>query len=151
MKIWDREEGELTPPGGLNFSPPPAPGEANKFCYEANIITFGETDPVGDFEDEVTGATKSSSNVMGSHLSKAFTQLSGDYGWAQLEFGAGGGQSLPVIGVRLETRKKENNPSASYGFANAHSYKRNVEAYTELPRWENQFDRSIPQLPTDGR
>jgi hypothetical protein len=117
MRIWDREEGELTAAGKLDFSPKPPPGEANKFCYETNLISFGKAKEAGV------------SNVMGSVLSKSFENLAGDYGWAQLEFGKNGGESLPIIGLRLETRKKAGNSAASYGFANTHSYKRDSSAY----------------------
>jgi hypothetical protein len=143
MRIWDREEGELTAPGGLDFSPAPPPGQANQFCYETNVITFGKA--VNTFTDELTGEVLPLSNVMGSQLAKSFEKLSGDYGWAQLEFGASGGESLPVIGLRLETRKKEDNPAASYGFANAHSYKRDLRAYMETPAWETESNREDPE------
>ena len=146
MRVWDREEGELTTPGGLDFSPAPDGPGANQFCYETNIISFGEA--VDSFVDDVTGETRPISNVMKSQLAKSFDKLAGDYGWAQLEFGAAGGESLPVIGLRLETRKQAGNPAASYGFANAHSYKRNVKAYMVTPEngWEMQTDRTNPNL-----
>ncbi len=115
MRIWDREEGEFSIDEGLAFSPAPPGALSDQFCYETNIISFG---------DEAD-----SSSVVGSKLAKFFNKLPGDYGWGQLEFGAAGGESLPVIGLRLETRKKENNPGSSYGFANAHAYKRDLEAY----------------------
>ncbi len=143
MRLWDREEGELTAPGGLNFSPAPPPGQANQFCYETNVISFGKA--MNTFSDELTGETLPLSNVMGSQLSKSFDKLAGDYGWAQLEFGRNGGESLPVIGLRLETRKQAGNPAASYGFANAHSYKRDIRAYMEAPAWEIEPDREEPQ------
>ena len=117
MRIWDREEGEFSIDAGLAFSPAPPGALSDQFCYETNIISFGDQ--------------KDSSSVVNSKLAKFFSKLPGDYGWGQLEFGAAGGESLPVIGLRLETRKKERNPGSSYGFANAHAYKRNVQAYMD--------------------
>ena len=111
LNIWDREEYKANEIVNLQFSPPIPGAPGDKLCYETNVISFGD------------------SNVLGSQLRLEVpaTGLPGDNGWAELNFGLSGVEELPVLGMRVERRQKDT-IQASFGFANAHSFKRNTIA-----------------------
>jgi hypothetical protein len=68
LNIYDREENTTSTP--LDFSPPP-PTQTNSVCWEANVITFNN------------------SNVLGS-ANSANIPTSYEHGWLNLGFGASG-------------------------------------------------------------
>ncbi|WP_299873388.1 hypothetical protein [uncultured Cocleimonas sp.] len=109
--IWDREEFDA-PPEQVDdsFSPrePDQVSAQNRMCYEANILSFGQSDLFG-------------SNLRKSLFESDPSQLPGENGWAKLTFGTAGA-SLPVIGMRVETRNR-GDATVNYGFANDHAYK----------------------------
>lgn len=107
LNLWDREEFKAHSVTNLQFSPPIPGAPGDKLCYETNVISFGDSD------------------VLGSKLRLAVpaANLPGENGWAELNFGLSGNEELPVVGMRIERRQKDT-VEASYGFANAHSYKR---------------------------
>ena len=100
LDLWDREEYKEEDNYNNSFSPaePGSPGD--RMCYEANILSFGDSD------------------LFGSELRKSISALPGDYGWANVGFG---GASLPVIGMRVEQRNK-GDATVNYAFANDHAY-----------------------------
>lgn len=100
LAIWDREEYKETDTFTNAFSPAEPGEEGDRMCYEANILSFGESD------------------VFGSTLRKSIGTLPGDYGWANVGFG---GSALPVIGMRVEVRNK-GDATVNFGFANDHAY-----------------------------
>lgn len=100
LAIWDREEYKDANTLSNAFSPA-EPGEAgDRMCYEANILSFGESD------------------VFGSKVRKTIGTLPGKYGWANIGFG---GASLPVIGMRVEQRNK-GDATINFAFASDHAY-----------------------------
>ena len=114
VDLWDREEFDTPPTTTTDeFSPsePGSPPGRNQLCYEANVLSFGD------------------SNIFGSSLQKSLfagneAGLPGLSGWAQLGFGQAGDQALPVIGMRMEVRKRANEANKNFGIANNHAYKR---------------------------
>ncbi len=108
VSMWDREEYRTKMDENVSFSPREPGEEGDRMCYEANILSFGD------------------SNMFGSKLAKSFfkddpTQLPGENGWAKVTFGEKGTASLPVIGIRVEMRNK-GSARANFGFANDHAY-----------------------------
>jgi hypothetical protein len=100
MLIWDREEQEEAPAGGL-ISPEPPPGENAALCYEVNVIEF-------HLPGTGSGPT---SQIMGSDNLLSVTTPSVDHatenGWARIQFiednsrpyvDAAGYNGLPVAG-----------------------------------------------------
>lgn len=89
VKRWDREE--LTT-GSIDFSPLPPGG--NVLCYEANIITFKNTNVLS------SGLTLNLANVY-------------DNGWARLTFAAGNVLAAPTGATSVNGATQ--NGSATYG------------------------------------
>ena len=79
LSYWDREE--RTPVGGgTNFSPRPPGASGPALCWEAQVITFSQTN-IGDV---YTGGTQSS--VLGSYFARNIA-VNYTEGWAQLVLG----------------------------------------------------------------
>jgi hypothetical protein len=77
LNIYDREENTTSTP--LDFSPPP-PTQTNSICWEANVITFNNTNVLG------------SANV--ANVPTGF-----EHGWLNLGFGASGYDGIPGDGT----------------------------------------------------
>lgn len=109
VHMWDREEFDAPDDVPEDEFSPAEPGQEsgqNRMCYEANILSFGD------------------SNIFSSGLQKSVfagneAGLPGLNGWAEVTFGG----PLPVIGLRMEVRNR-GDASVNYGIANAHAYKR---------------------------
>jgi hypothetical protein len=112
VSMWDREEFD-TPDVDIvdQFSPrePGASLEQTRLCYEANILSFGDSDLF-------------SSSLQKSLFKGNEAGLPGLSGWAKVTFGKGGAR-LPVIGMRVEIRNR-GDATVNYGLANNHAYRR---------------------------
>ena len=105
LDFWDREEKQNSTPGGFS---PPQPGVTNSLCWEANVITFNNSNVLGslnfanvptDFEngwldigffpDTITGAIHTLPNDA-TIVTDIFANSSG---------GAATYVGLPVVGV----------------------------------------------------
>ncbi len=117
VNLWDREEFSSFTPTVDSFSPvQPGFTPRAELCYEANILSFGE------------------SNLFGSQVRAVQGGLPGDNGWAEVTFGDGEA-ALPVVGMRVEQRN-QGNATVNFGFANTHAYRRGVQT-TPLARSAN--------------
>lgn len=116
VNTWDREEFDTPPEDEQDFFSPREPGQvagSNQLCYEANIVSFGDSDLFG------SGLRKS----IGSNDDLLLPGLNG---WAEIAFGDDGAASLPVVGMRVEVRRRANDAGKNFGFANDHAYTRSV-------------------------
>jgi hypothetical protein len=84
FSLRDREE-DAGVPGGLNFSPSPAP-DTTYLDYEVNVIEWG-----------ATGSVLNSSYT--TRVDPAENQISEPYGWASLEVSAKTGPAQGVLGA----------------------------------------------------
>ena len=100
LNVWDSEEFPLS---NLEFSPS-RPGEANKLCYETNILTFNGSKMLG-----------------GEFVSKNIELAQPDFqfGWMDIGFT----KALPAIGFSAVTVKNNNTSNGlnnNYGSATKH-------------------------------
>lgn len=80
INFWDREE-RTTSASGVPFSPP-APGQAApSLCYEAQVVTFNQSN-IGDY---LTGGNRSS--IFGSYYARNVSTSTFQNGWARIRLG----------------------------------------------------------------
>jgi hypothetical protein len=75
FKYYDREEGAVTDPGSVDFSPGGTTPDRFQLCYEVNVMAFNQSSGSG------TGALKSSSVAKYVNLADGY-----ENGWAELDF-----------------------------------------------------------------
>ena len=112
VSMWDREEFDAPDETIEDEFSPREPGTAanqNRLCYEANILSFGDSDLFG-------------SNLQKSLFKGNEAGLPGLSGWAKVTFGKQGA-ALPVTGMRVEIRNR-GDATVNYGLANDHAYMR---------------------------
>ncbi len=56
VNVWDREEDTFEPTGG-GFSPPDPGPDADSLCWEAQVVTFNQSDRVGTDPTAILGST----------------------------------------------------------------------------------------------
>ena len=100
---------------------------------EANVLSFG-----GNSNFYPAGATTADQGAFGRKFKLyhalfegARDDLPGYGGWARLAFNSPAGATstfnpLPVVGMRLESRKNPAQPLKSYGFSSNHAYERSA-------------------------
>jgi len=83
LAFWNREEQQITTPGGVDFSPRPTTTVVGpSLCFEAQVVTFNQTN-IGDY---LTPGTNRSS-VFGSYYARNISTGSLNQGWARITLG----------------------------------------------------------------
>ena len=98
LNIYDREENTTTNP--VSFSPP-SPGQTAQLCYEANVVTF------------------SNSNVLGTHQTKGLHSVTPPtgftHGWLKLGFAVQSSSTVHTLGNQTHTSHLRNVSTLSTG------------------------------------
>lgn len=98
ITMWDREEQEETPAGGV-ISPRPPEGENPEFCYESNVLRFLRPNA-----DASTASIFGSTNLV--TVRTPATPIATENGWARVSFDAYtdalGYTGLPVAGFAAQ-------------------------------------------------
>jgi hypothetical protein len=80
IRFWNREE-QTTSASGVPFSPP-QPGQATpSLCFEAQVVTFNQTN-IGDY---ITGGNRS--GIFGSYYARNINTSTFTNGWARITLG----------------------------------------------------------------